>query len=413
MKTGPEGLFSFAARGVAFGYDGLFTDATTGDDFAVNRVYDPSSGTWNTPDPAQADVNTYRAFGNSPTNEVDPEGLEPYANAPSREERFNAEWERIGREYLSIITPGEFGEQQAKELTDYINQSLDFEAKFTTWFNSLPPAERYSTDPSPSVLSLAPTAPAFLQGAMKKAADYKAFLSTQPSIVAVSPDEAGAGFVRAYENNPNTVYVKGGNAAAEYGKSIARMGMRRDANVLASQGAVVGTMALMLDPTRSGRGNLDDALIMASGFAKGTIPAFDPLVGPETPNKLASPGENAAEGNAPKYSASLGKAASNDYKATFFKANPSLEGEVVVHHAIPQKVLNQYPGIITEAELHSLQNLRGIPKSINSDVHLSKIAKEWNEFYRTHPTATKEQLLQKATEIDLKYGTQFTRPVGG
>ncbi len=265
----------------------------------MNRVYDPSSGTWNTPDPAQADVNTYRAFGNSPTNEVDPEGLEPYANAPSREERFNAEWERIGREYLSILTPGEFGEQQAKELTDYINQSLDFEEKFTTWFNSLPPAERYSTDPSPSVLSLAPTAPAFLQGAMKKAADYKAFLSTQPSIVAVSPDEAGAGFVRAYENNPNTVYVKGGNAAAEYGKSIARMGMRRDANVLASQGAVVGTMALMLDPTRSGRGNLDDALIMASGFAKGTIPAFDPLVGPETPNKLASPGVNAAEGNAP------------------------------------------------------------------------------------------------------------------
>ncbi len=142
-----------AAVDVAFGYDGLFTDATTGDDFAVNRVYDPSSGTWNTPDPAQADVNTYRAFGNSPTNEVDPEGLEPYANAPSREERFNAEWERIGREYLSILTPGEFGEQQAKELTDYINQSLDFEAKFTTWFNSLPPAERYSTDPSPSVLS--------------------------------------------------------------------------------------------------------------------------------------------------------------------------------------------------------------------------------------------------------------------
>ena len=74
--------------------------------------------------------------------------------------------------------------------------------------------------------------------------------------------------------------------------------------------------------------------------------------------------------------------------------------------------MTRYPGVITEAELHSLQNLRGIPKSINSDVHLSKIRKEWNDFYRTHPTATKEQLLEKATEIDLKFGTQFTPPVG-
>ncbi len=174
---------------------------------------------------------------------------------------------------------------------------------------------------------MAPTAPAFLQGAMKKAADYKAFLSTQPSIVAVSPDEAGAGFVRAYENNPNTVYVKGGNAAAEYGKSIARMGMRRDANVLASQGAVVGTMALMLDPTRSGRGNLDDALIMASGFAKGTIPAFDPLVGPETPNKLASPGVNAAEGNAPI-----------NVQGTVVRYGPHVEGP------LPANVANTFRG---------------------------------------------------------------------
>jgi hypothetical protein len=92
---------------------------------------------------------------------------------------------------------------------------------------------------------------------------------------------------------------------------------------------------------------------------------------------------------APKYSASLGKAASTDYKATFFKANPTLEEKVVVHHAIEQQVMTRYPGVITEAELHSLENLRGIPKGINSDVHLSKIRKEWNEFYRTNPTATK------------------------
>ena len=114
-----------------------------------------------------------------------------------------------------------------------------------------------------------------------------------------------------------------------------------------------------------------------------------------------------------KYSATLGKATSSDYKANFFKANPDLEGKVVVHHAVEQQVMTRYPGVMTEAELHSLENLRGIPKSINSDVHLSKIRKAWNEFYRANPTATKEQLLQKATEIDKQFGTQFTPPVGG
>ena len=104
------------------------------------------------------------------------------------------------------------------------------------------------------------------------------------------------------------------------------------------------------------------------------------------------------------YSATLGKATSTDYKGTFFKANPALEGEVVVHHAVEQQVLTKYPGVITEAELHSLENLRGIPKSINSDVHLSKIRIEWNKFYKQFDlngtVPTRQQLLDKATEID-------------
>ncbi len=75
-----------AAVDVAFGDDGLFTDATTGDDFAVNRVYNPASATWNTPDPAQADVNTYRAFGNSPTNATDPSGLDIVLNDESSQQ---------------------------------------------------------------------------------------------------------------------------------------------------------------------------------------------------------------------------------------------------------------------------------------------------------------------------------------
>jgi hypothetical protein len=96
-----------------------------------------------------------------------------------------------------------------------------------------------------------------------------------------------------------------------------------------------------------------------------------------------------------------------------FEAFPGLRFKVWVHHAIPQYVLEAYPGLFTEAEIHSLENLRGIPKELNSDLHLSKIAKEWTQFFSANRTATREQLLQKATEIDLKYGRFFKPPVAG
>ena len=56
-------------------------------------------------------------------------------------------------------------------------------------------------------------------------------------------------------------------------------------------------------------------------------------------------------------------------------------------------------------------NLRGIPKDANAETHLSEIRKKWNAFYKQHPRATKEQLLDKATEIDDKDGHDFDPPV--
>lgn len=60
--------------------------------------------------------------------------------------------------------------------------------------------------------------------------------------------------------------------------------------------------------------------------------------------------------------------------------------------------------------MHSLENLRGIPKEVNSDLHLSQIRREWNQFYRQNANPTQQQLLNKATEIDTKYGSQFNPP---
>lgn len=109
--------------------------------------------------------------------------------------------------------------------------------------------------------------------------------------------------------------------------------------------------------------------------------------------------------------AQFGNATSSRYRTTFFKENPDLRGKVVVHHGVEQQAMRLYPGEVTWQEMHSLENLRGIPKALNNDLHLSKIRKEWNKFYLQNPEATKLALLRKATEIDRTYGHLFN-PVG-
>jgi len=110
--------------------------------------------------------------------------------------------------------------------------------------------------------------------------------------------------------------------------------------------------------------------------------------------------------------ASFGKAISSDYREIFFAAHPELRGKVYVHHAVEQQVLQKFPGVVTMEEIHSLENLRGIPLDVNSTVHLSQIRVEWNNFYAPFTergtAPSQAQLLAKATEIDAKFGLQFT-----
>ncbi|MYV40169.1 type IV secretion protein Rhs [Streptomyces sp. SID1328] len=107
--------------------------------------------------------------------------------------------------------------------------------------------------------------------------------------------------------------------------------------------------------------------------------------------------------------ASVGSTTNHKYKQTFFNEHPELKGKVVVHHAIEQQVLKRYPGLFKADEIHSLENLRGIPKGdINSRIHLSEIRVSWNEFYRTHPTATRQQILDHVTKVDDMLGNWFS-----
>jgi RHS repeat-associated protein len=57
------------------GFQGGMMDSATGLVHFGARDYDPTNGRWTTPDPANADVNTYRGMGNDPTNQSDPDGM--------------------------------------------------------------------------------------------------------------------------------------------------------------------------------------------------------------------------------------------------------------------------------------------------------------------------------------------------
>ncbi len=110
--------------------------------------------------------------------------------------------------------------------------------------------------------------------------------------------------------------------------------------------------------------------------------------------------------------ATVGIAKRLDYAATFFEAFPTLRGRVAhVHHAVERQVLTRYPGVFTELELHSIQNLRGIAMG-DAVTHLSTIRRLWDEFYFAHPdSATRQQLLDWATHIDDTLGSRFLPPV--
>lgn len=103
------------------------------------------------------------------------------------------------------------------------------------------------------------------------------------------------------------------------------------------------------------------------------------------------------------------------YKATFFALNPLLKGKVVVHHAVEQQVLKKWPGLFDDVFMHSIDNLRGIPKSLNNTLHLSSIRKDWNRFYdlykKSGTTPSKQSVLDYAKHIDKKYGHLFDPPL--
>ena len=96
-----------------------------------------------------------------------------------------------------------------------------------------------------------------------------------------------------------------------------------------------------------------------------------------------------------------------DYRTAFLEANPHINPTDIaqVHHAIPQAVLNKYPGLFTDAEIHAVENLRGISSS-GVRGH-QKVTDVWRKFYDTNPQATRDQITDMKDTIDKAIGQHF------
>ncbi|MER9891705.1 hypothetical protein NKJ40_06310 [Mesorhizobium sp. M0119] len=68
--------------------------------------------------------------------------------------------------------------------------------------------------------------------------------------------------------------------------------------------------------------------------------------------------------------------------------------------------------MFAEEELNSIENLRGINKKVDVNLHKKVIRGEWDDFFRSHPVASRREVLDKVTDIDKKYGHLFDPPLG-
>lgn len=102
------------------------------------------------------------------------------------------------------------------------------------------------------------------------------------------------------------------------------------------------------------------------------------------------------------------------YRNMFFKAYPHLKGEALeVHHALPQELLDNHPGLFKAKEVNSIGFLRGIPVDATyNGKNLHKlITQRWDKFLPPGRHVTREQVLKEVRDIDSTYGYLFTPPM--
>jgi len=105
------------------------------------------------------------------------------------------------------------------------------------------------------------------------------------------------------------------------------------------------------------------------------------------------------------------------YDRLFFSAYPHLkDAGVVVHHALPQKLLDKhtgFAGLFKAKEVNSLEYLRGIPQDAIKDgkwLH-DLISDRWRKFLPVGRKVTREQVLNELRSIDKEFGQYYVPPM--
>lgn len=104
----------------------------------------------------------------------------------------------------------------------------------------------------------------------------------------------------------------------------------------------------------------------------------------------------------------LGTATTNNWGDTFKKYNfPDLSPYIqAVHHAFPRQLLKDYPTLFTEKAIHSIENLRGIPKSDNFH---QEITNQWTTFLKQNRSL--KEIEDFALDIDNTFGHRYLPPI--
>jgi hypothetical protein len=79
----------------------------------------------------------------------------------------------------------------------------------------------------------------------------------------------------------------------------------------------------------------------------------------------------------------------------------------VVLHVIPRGVLRRYPGVFTEAQIHSKTNLVLLSVKNLQSPDLKAFRKDWCEFFRKNTTLSKEALSSEDKLVRTKYSNLF------
>lgn len=102
-------------------------------------------------------------------------------------------------------------------------------------------------------------------------------------------------------------------------------------------------------------------------------------------------------------------------KSTFNSKFKNLYEEVAdqigqVHHAVPQSVIHRFPNLnISLDQMHSLENLRGIP--VYGTLDHQTITNYWEAFFNANDNPSMQEIFEYVEFIDDEFGHLFIPPV--